>query len=104
LTTKDDAGKNIFDLEKTKRQLEEQVNSLLNQVEVLEDAVQAAEDAKLRSEVQLQAVRREHDDGLTQLEHDNEDRRRALVRQIRDLEEQLDKERSSKVLFFSFPI
>ena len=97
MTKKDDAGKSVFELEKSKRQLEDQVTNLITQVEELEDAVQFAEDAKLRLDVTLQATRSEHEQALAQREQEDEDKRRALQKQLRDIEMQLEDERRAKV-------
>lgn len=103
MTTKDESGKNIFELEKGKRLLEEQVNNLTTQVEELEDALQLAEDAKLRAEVQLSALRRETDEAAQQIEQDSEEKRRVQQKQLREFETQLDKERAEKVIFQCLP-
>ena len=51
LESKDDAGRLLHDLEKSKRSLETQVEEQLTQIEELEDELQTTEDAKLRLEV-----------------------------------------------------
>jgi myosin protein heavy chain len=66
-------------------------------VEELEDAVQLAEDARLRLEVNQQAARTEFEQQLAQREHEEEERRRTLLKQLREAEAQLEDERRAKV-------
>lgn len=54
VSSKDDVGKNVHELEKAKRQLETELQEQRAQIEELEDAVQIAEDARLRLDVNLQ--------------------------------------------------
>lgn len=96
MQNKDDVGKNTFELEKAKRQLEQELSDLRTQVEELEDGVQLAEDARLRLEVNQQAVRNEYEQQLTQREHEEEERRRVLQKQLRETEIQLEDERRAK--------
>lgn len=56
VSSKDDVGKNVHELEKAKRQLEAELQEQRAQVEELEDAVQIAEDARLRLDVNLQVL------------------------------------------------
>ena len=51
IDSKDDVGKNVHELEKAKRLLDQQVQEQRTQIEELEDELQATEDAKLRLEV-----------------------------------------------------
>ncbi|KAI1732396.1 myosin head (motor domain) domain-containing protein [Ditylenchus destructor] len=94
---KDDVGKNVHELEKDKRRLEEDAANLRGQVEELEDALQLAEDARLRSEVTLQASRTENERALALKEQEAEDKRRTLLKQLRDFEIELENERRAKV-------
>ena len=55
MSSKDDVGKNVHELERAKRSLEGQVEEQRVQIEELEDELQATEDAKLRLEVNMQA-------------------------------------------------
>lgn len=54
VSSKDDVGKSVHELEKAKRQLEVELQEQKAQIEELEDAVQIAEDARLRLDVNLQ--------------------------------------------------
>ena len=54
MESKDDAGKNVHELEKSKRALENLVQEQKVQLEELEDELQGIEDAKLRLEVNTQ--------------------------------------------------
>ena len=57
MSSKDDVGKSVHELEKAKRALEQQVEEMKTQLEELEDELQATEDAKLRLEVNQQAMK-----------------------------------------------
>ena len=59
MESKDDAGKNVHELEKSKRALENLVQEQKVQLEELEDELQGIEDAKLRLEVNTQVDRTE---------------------------------------------
>uniref|UniRef100_A0A8D3DBU5 Myosin, heavy chain 11b, smooth muscle n=1 Tax=Scophthalmus maximus TaxID=52904 RepID=A0A8D3DBU5_SCOMX len=61
VSSKDDVGKNVHDLEKAKRGLEAIVEEMRTQMDELEDELQVAEDAKLRLEVNGQAMRAQHE-------------------------------------------
>ncbi|XP_067929437.1 myosin-9-like [Watersipora subatra] len=96
VSSKDDVGKSVHDLERAKRALEAQVEEQRQQLEELEDELQLAEDAKMRIEVNLQAK-------VTQLERDLqnkddgvEESRKGLLRQLRDMETELEEERRQK--------
>ena len=54
IESKDDAGKNVHELEKSKRALDNLVQEQKVQLEELEDELQGVEDAKLRLEVNMQ--------------------------------------------------
>uniref|UniRef100_A0A673MXT4 Myosin-9 n=1 Tax=Sinocyclocheilus rhinocerous TaxID=307959 RepID=A0A673MXT4_9TELE len=57
VSSKDDVGKSVHDLEKSKRSMEQQLEEMKTQLEELEDELQATEDAKLRLEVNMQAMK-----------------------------------------------
>ncbi|XP_066910591.1 myosin-10-like [Clytia hemisphaerica] len=94
--TKDDVGKSVHELEKTKRLLEQQLNEQKTQVEELEDELQATEDAKLRLEVNLQAAKAQFERDLAAKEDSIEEGRRSLVKQLREMEEELEDERKAR--------
>ncbi|CAD6193083.1 unnamed protein product [Caenorhabditis auriculariae] len=96
ISNKDDFGKNVHELEKAKRALEAELADRKAQMEELEDAVQIAEDARLRLEVNLQALRSEHERSINNKEVEAEEKRRSLIKQIRDLEAELENERRGK--------
>ncbi|CAD6199075.1 unnamed protein product [Caenorhabditis auriculariae] len=95
-STKDDAGKSVFELEKAKRRLEDELSKAEQQIIELEDAVQLAEDARSRMEVNQQANRQEFERQLAAREQDEEDRKKALITQNRNLTEELEAERRQK--------
>ncbi|EPB80897.1 myosin head [Ancylostoma ceylanicum] len=96
ISSKDDVGKNVHELEKAKRQLEQTVLEQKATIEELEDQLGFAEDARLRLEVNIQALRAEQDRNLNAKDQEAEDKRRSLVKQLRDLEQELENERRSK--------
>ena len=73
----------IHDLEKAKRNLESQVEEQRLQIEEMEDEIQAAEDAKLRMEVNMQAMKAQFDRDLGQREDAVEEGKKSLLRQVR---------------------
>lgn len=96
VSSKDDVGKNVHDLEKSKRGLEQQVEEMKTQLEELEDELQAAEDAKLRLEVNMQALKAQFDRDLQGRDEQNEEKRRQLVKQVHELETELEDERKQR--------
>lgn len=71
-------------MERAKRDLEADLAVKKQQIEELEDAVQLAEDARLRLEVNSQAARSEFEKALQQKEAEGEDKRRGLLKQVRE--------------------
>lgn len=53
------------------------------QLEELEDELQATEDAKLRLEVNMQAMKAQFDRDLQARDEQNEEKKRMLVKQVR---------------------
>ena len=88
--------KNVHDLEKAKRALEAQVGEQRAHVEELEDELQIAEDAKLRLEVNMQALRAQHERDLSTRDQQTEEARKGFLRQVRDLEGELEDERKQR--------
>lgn len=72
----------MHELEKSKRTLEQQVEEMRTQLEELEDELQATEDAKLRLEVNMQAMKAQFDRDLQARDEQNEEKKRALVKQV----------------------
>lgn len=95
-STTDDAGKNAYELEKTKRRLDEELNRAEQQIIELEDALQIAEDARSRVEVNMQAMRTEFERQLAAREEDEEDRKKGLSSKIRTLTEELESEQRAR--------
>nr|XP_006826038.1 PREDICTED: myosin-10-like isoform X2 [Saccoglossus kowalevskii] len=96
MSSKDDVGKNVHELEKAKRTLDTQVAEMRTQLEELEDELQATEDAKLRLEVNMQAAKTSYERELQNKEEQNEEKRKALTRQLRELEAEVDDERKTR--------
>ncbi|XP_046734841.1 myosin heavy chain, non-muscle isoform X1 [Diprion similis] len=90
------ADKNVHELEKAKRALESQLAEQRSQVEEMEDELQFTEDAKLRLEVNMQALRAQFERDLQAKEEQAEEKRRGLVKQLRDLEAELEDERKQR--------
>ncbi|XP_014459599.1 myosin-10 isoform X3 [Alligator mississippiensis] len=98
VSSKDDVGKNVHELERSKRALEQQVQEMRAQLEELEDELQATEDGKLRLEVNMQAMKAQHERELQNRDDANDDKKKLLFKQVRDLEQELDAERKQKAL------
>ncbi|XP_043945099.1 myosin-11 isoform X2 [Protopterus annectens] len=96
VSSKDDVGKNVHELEKSKRALEQQMEEMKTQLEELEDELQATEDAKLRLEVNMQALKAQFERDLQARDEQNEEKRRQLVKQVRELETELEDERKQR--------
>ncbi|KAH9489592.1 hypothetical protein Btru_037584 [Bulinus truncatus] len=96
ISSKDDVGKNVHDLEKAKRSLEATVAEQKQQIEDLEDELQAAEDAKLRLEVNMQALKAQYERDAAGREDQEEEAKKALLRQLREMEAELEDERKQK--------
>ncbi|EFO89923.1 CRE-NMY-1 protein [Caenorhabditis remanei] len=96
ISNKDDFGKNVHELEKAKRSLEAELVDMRAQMEELEDNLQMAEDARLRLEVTNQALKSESDRAISNKDVEAEEKRRGLLKQIRDLENELENEKRGK--------
>uniref|UniRef100_A0A671T842 Myosin-11-like n=1 Tax=Sinocyclocheilus anshuiensis TaxID=1608454 RepID=A0A671T842_9TELE len=96
VSSKDDVGKSVHELEKSKRGLEAQVEEMKTQLEELEDELQAAEDAKLRLEVNMQALKAQFERDLQGRDEQGEEKKRQLVKQVRELETELEDERKQR--------
>ncbi|XP_041077286.1 myosin-10-like isoform X2 [Polyodon spathula] len=98
MSSKDDVGKSVHELEKSKRTLDQQVEEMRTQLEELEDELQATEDAKLRLEVNMQAMKAQFERDLQARDEQNEEKRRMLVKQVREMEVELEDERKQRAL------
>uniref|UniRef100_A0A3Q4G2Z8 Myosin-9 n=1 Tax=Neolamprologus brichardi TaxID=32507 RepID=A0A3Q4G2Z8_NEOBR len=101
VSSKDDVGKNVHDLEKSKRAMEQQLEEMKIQLEELEDELQLTEDAKLRLEVNLQAMKTQFERDLQARDEQGEERRKQLVKQVREMEVELEDERRQRALALS---
>ncbi|XP_054614699.1 myosin-9-like isoform X1 [Dunckerocampus dactyliophorus] len=96
VSSKDDVGKNVHELEKSKRAMEQQLEEMKTQLEELEDELQATEDAKLRLEVNLQAMKAQYERDLAGRDEMGEEKKRSLVKQVREMEMELEDERKQR--------
>ncbi|XP_077195746.1 myosin-9 [Paroedura picta] len=96
MSSKDDVGKSVHELEKSKRALEQQMEEMKTQLEELEDELQATEDAKLRLEVNQQAMKAQFERDLQARDEQNEEKRKQLIRQVREMEVELEDERKQR--------
>uniref|UniRef100_A0A668VEC8 Myosin-9 n=1 Tax=Oreochromis aureus TaxID=47969 RepID=A0A668VEC8_OREAU len=96
VSSKDDVGKNVHELEKAKRAMEQQLEEMKTQLEELEDELQATEDAKLRLEVNMQAMKAQYERDLAGRDEMGEEKKRALVKQVREMEMELEDERKQR--------
>jgi len=72
----------VHELEKSKRSLAEQVEQQRLQIEELEDELQAAEDAKLRMEVNMQALKAQFERDMAGRDDAVEESKKSLIRQV----------------------
>ncbi|XP_073350325.1 myosin-9-like isoform X2 [Pagrus major] len=96
VSSKDDVGKNVHELEKGKRAMEQQLEEMRTQLEELEDELQATEDAKLRLEVNMQALKAQYERDLAGRDEMGEEKKRALIKQVREMEMELEDERKQR--------
>ena len=73
----------MHDLDKARRTLEATVAEQRVQIEELEDQVQVVEDAKLRLEVNMNAMQEKFKSEQQSREEQQEESKRSLVRQVR---------------------
>ncbi|KAK6326816.1 hypothetical protein J4Q44_G00024610 [Coregonus suidteri] len=92
----DDVGKNVHELERSRRALETEAESLRTQTQELEEELGEAENSRLRLEVTLQALRAQFEREISTKEEKGEEKRRSLNKQVRELETQLEEERSQR--------
>ncbi|XP_027142912.1 myosin heavy chain, embryonic smooth muscle isoform [Larimichthys crocea] len=92
----DDVGKNVHELERTRRTLETEAQNLRVQTQELEEELSEAENSRLRLEVTLQALKAQFEREISTSEEKGEEKRRALSKQVRELEIQLEEERSQR--------
>uniref|UniRef100_T1J1V1 Myosin motor domain-containing protein n=1 Tax=Strigamia maritima TaxID=126957 RepID=T1J1V1_STRMM len=90
------ADKNVHELEKAKRVLDSQLAEQKTQIEELEDELQLTEDAKLRLEVNMQAMKAQFDRDLQSKDEQAEEKRRTISKQLRDMEAELEEERKQR--------
>ncbi|XP_069053298.1 myosin-9 isoform X2 [Lepisosteus oculatus] len=96
VSSKDDVGKSVHELEKSKRAMEQQLEEMKTQLEELEDELQATEDAKLRLEVNMQALKAQYERDLQGKDEQSEEKKRQLVKQVREMEMELEDERKQR--------
>ncbi|XP_067115240.1 myosin-9-like [Osmerus mordax] len=101
VSSKDDVGKSVHELEKSKRGMDQQLEEMRVQLEELEDELQATEDAKLRLEVNMQAMKAQFDRDLQARDEQGEEKRKQLVKQVREMEVELEDERRQRSLALS---
>ncbi|KAL6109418.1 uncharacterized protein ACO6RY_12550 [Pungitius sinensis] len=92
----DDVGKSVHELERTRRSLETEAQNLRAQTQELEEELTEAENSRLRLEVTLQALKAQFEREISTSEEKGEEKRRALSKQVKELEIQLEEERSQR--------
>ncbi|KAJ3598057.1 hypothetical protein NHX12_001571, partial [Muraenolepis orangiensis] len=92
----DDVGKNVHELERSRRALETEAQNLRVQSQELEEELSEAENSRLRLEVTLQALKAQFEREISTNEEKGEEKRRTLSKQLRELETQLEEERSQR--------
>ncbi|KAB5515057.1 hypothetical protein PHYPO_G00248750 [Pangasianodon hypophthalmus] len=98
VSSKDDVGKSVHELERAKRAMEQQLEEMKLQVEEMEDELQLTEDAKLRLEVNLQAMKAQFERDLQGRDELGEEKRKQLMKQVREMEAELEDERKQRAL------
>ncbi|XP_076345264.1 uncharacterized protein LOC143244459 isoform X1 [Tachypleus tridentatus] len=96
VNTQGTADKSLHELERAKRTLESQLIEQKTQIEELEDELQLTEDAKLRLEVNIQALKSQFERELQVKEEQAEEKKRGLMKQVRELETELEEERKQR--------
>ncbi|XP_057699877.1 myosin-9-like isoform X2 [Corythoichthys intestinalis] len=96
VSSKDDVGKSVHELERSKRAMEQQLEEMRLQLEELEDELQSTEDAKLRLEVNMQAMKAQFERDLQARDEQGEERRKQLVKQVCGMEVELEDERRQR--------
>merc|ERR1712096_388372 len=89
----DATGRSVHEHERMKRNLESKIEELKTQLEEVEDELQITEDAKLRTEVNMQAAKANHERDMQAKEEEYEEKRRNVLKQMRTLEQELEEER-----------
>nr|XP_020473206.1 myosin-10-like isoform X4 [Monopterus albus] len=92
----DDVGKNVHELERSRRNLETEAQNLRVQTQDLEEELAEAENSRLRLEVTLQALKAQFEREVSNSQEKGEEKKRMLGKQVRDLELQLEEERSQR--------
>ncbi|ROL49888.1 Myosin-10 [Anabarilius grahami] len=90
------AQDDVHELERSRRALETEAQSLKEQTQELEDELTEAENARLRLEVTLQALRAQFEREISTKEEKGEEKRRALNKQVRELETMLEEEKTQR--------
>merc|ERR1719259_849643 len=96
VSTRGTADKNVHELEKAKRNLENQLEEQKAQYEDLEDQLQITDDLRLRLEVNMASAKTQYDRDLQAKEEQQEEKRRSLLKQLRELEAELEEERKQR--------
>uniref|UniRef100_A0A158R4M4 Myosin motor domain-containing protein n=1 Tax=Syphacia muris TaxID=451379 RepID=A0A158R4M4_9BILA len=96
MSAKEDTEKTVPELERAKRGLENELAKAKGDITELEDALQVADDARLRAEINLQQAKTDLEKALSDREEAEDEKRKNLLRKIREMEEELDSERRAK--------
>merc|ERR1712202_61139 len=89
----DATGRSVHEHERMKRNLESKIEELKTQLEEVEDELQITEDAKLRTEVNMQAAKANHERDMQAKKKEYEEKRRNVLKQMRTIEQELEEER-----------
>jgi len=98
VSTRGTADKNVHELEKAKRALENQLMEQRALCEELEDSLQITDEKKLGLEVNMVAAKAQYERDLQAREEQQEEKRRTLLKQLRELEGELEEERKQRTL------
>ncbi|KAF7232777.1 hypothetical protein EG68_07882 [Paragonimus skrjabini miyazakii] len=100
-SNRDDAGKSMIDLEQANYQLDQQLREARQQLEELEDEVSTVTMEKQRTEVQLNAIKTQLERELASRDELLEEQRRQALKQLRELEAELEDEKKQRVSHLS---
>ncbi|KAG5443779.1 Myosin heavy chain, non-muscle [Clonorchis sinensis] len=95
-SNRDDAGKSMIELQQANYQLDQQLREARQQLEELEDEVSTVIMEKQRTEVQLNALKTQLERDLASRDELLEEQRRQTLKQLRDLEAELEDERKQR--------
>ncbi|KAL7669521.1 hypothetical protein ACOME3_010173 [Neoechinorhynchus agilis] len=93
---KDDVGRNACELERANRMLEHALDDQKKRVIELEDELSLSDTARLRCEVNMNALKQSMEKQIQECINAGDEKNRALSKQLRDVETELDEEKKAR--------